>query len=212
MSRQSKAEEALALPLALTDLPSFTDLFGPTDKPEGQNARSVLSPAAYLVDLLQLRDSLLPGAPEIDPGGYHERRPDVADLPLDEIRTFGEVAHLELSNAIMKTLAERELPGDVRARLATSLFPAPLPFSADHSRLLLALPKLGTDAAELYKRYQRPVDGAEVARLVLGLNEQELALFTTRRDSAAGIDELWGVRDADERARLYAGEVPVVQK
>lgn len=212
MSRQSKAEEALALPLALTDLPSFTDLFGPTDKPEGQNARSVLSPAAYLVDLLQLRDSLLPGAPEIDPGGYHERRPDVADLPLDEIRTFGEVAHLELSNAIMKTLAERELPGDVRARLATSLFPAPQPFSADHSRLLLALPKLGTDAAELYKRYQRPVDGAEVARLVLGLNEQELALFTTRRDSAAGIDELWGVRDADERARLYAGEVPLVQK
>lgn len=212
MSRQSKAEEALALPLAPNDLPSFTDLFGPTDKPEGQNARSVLSPAAYLVDLLQLRDSLLPGAPEVDPGGYHERRPDVADLPLDEIRTFGEVAHLELSNAIMKTLAERELPGDVRARLATSVFPAPLPFSADHARLLLALPKLGTDAAELYKRYQRPVDGTEVARLVLGLNEQEVALFTTRRDSAAGIDELWGLRDADERARLHAGEVPLVQR
>ena len=215
MSRQPKAGKALAMPIASTDLPSFTDLFGPTEKAEGQTARSVLSPAAYLVDLLQLRDSILP--PATDPDGYHARRPDVGGIPLDEIRTFGEVAHLELSNAIMKTLAERDTPGDVRARLAAAIFPAPLPFSVDHARLELCLPKLGTDASELYRATQTTIeqpsgDGLELARLRLGLNEAEAALFTTRRDSDAGILELWGLGGEAERQVLLSGELPLVQR
>src|SRR5687768_13273487 len=59
------------------NLPSFTDLFGPIDKAEGLDARSVLSPAAYLVDLLQLKDSVSPGTND-----YHVRRPDVGQIPL----------------------------------------------------------------------------------------------------------------------------------
>lgn len=215
MSRQPRAEEALALStpsLAPADLPSFTELFGEVEKAEGQSARSVLSPAAYLVDLLQLRDSVLPEPAPDDPESFHVRRPDVAEIPLDEIRTFGELPHLEISNQVMEALAEREQPGDVKARLASAIFPAPLPFSAEHARLQLALPKLGTDLAELYRKFQRPIDGVEVARLALGLNEAERGLYTTRRDSAAGIGELWGLRDESERARLIAGELPLVQQ
>lgn len=215
MSRQPRAEKALALPtpsLAPADLPSFTELFGEVERAEGQSARSVLSPAAYLVDLLQLRDSILPEPAPDDPESFHVRRPDVADIPLDEIRTFGEISHLGLSNEVMEAAAQRHTPGDVRARLASAIFPAPLPFSAEHARLSLALPRLGTDAAELYRRFQQPLDGVELARLQLGLSEAEMALYTTRRDSAAGILELWGLGSEVERATLLAGELPLVQQ
>lgn len=215
MSRQPRAEKALALStpsLAPADLPSFTELFGEVERAEGQSARSVLSPAAYLVDLLQLRDSILPEPAPDDPESFHVRRPDVAEIPLDEIRTFGEISHLGLSNAVMEAAAQRHTPGDVRARLASAVFPAPLPFSADHARLALALPRLGTDAAELYRRFQQPLDGVELARLQLGLSEAEMALYTTRRDSAAGILELWGLGSEVERATLLAGELPLVQQ
>lgn len=220
MSRQSKAEEAQgslikaagSVSTLAVDLPSFTELFGDIDQAEGLAARSVLSPAAYLVDLLQLRDSVVDDVPGSDTNDYHQRRPDVAEIPLDEVRTFGEVPHLEISNAVMKTLAERDLPGDVREQLASAIFPAPLPYSQDHARLSLYLRKLGVEASELYRRYQRPVDGLTVARLRLGLSEPELALFTTPRASDAGIAELWGVRDEAERAALLAGELPLVQR
>ncbi|HRC55972.1 MAG TPA: Tc toxin subunit A, partial [Kofleriaceae bacterium] len=198
--------------ISSADLPSFTELFGDIDQAEGQTARSVLSPAAYLVDLLQLRDSVVSQVPGSDPDGYHARRPDVAQLPLDETRTFGEVPHLEISNAVMKTLAERDLPGDVRAQLASALFPAPLPFSQEHERLALALRKLDVAPSELYRRYQQPLDGLTLARLRLGLSEAELALFTTRRDTEAGVAELWGLRDEAERTALLAGELPLVQR
>ena len=67
--RQDAPSDALpapqnALAISSDQLPSYTDLFGDIDRAEGLEARSVLSPAAYLVDLLQLKDG---AAPDQDP-------------------------------------------------------------------------------------------------------------------------------------------------
>src|SRR5678815_791477 len=70
---------------------SFTTLFGPIDHADGNEARSVLSPSAYLVDLLQLRDSQIG-----DFTDYHARRPDVRSIHLDQANTFTEIPFLDV--------------------------------------------------------------------------------------------------------------------
>src|SRR5215510_8844307 len=102
---------------------SFTALFGPNDHADGNEARSVLSPAAYLVDLLQLRDREN-GNVTTD---YHERRPDVRRILLDQASTFTEIPFLDVANEVMGNLVD----GDPLTRslvLADALFPPPLPF------------------------------------------------------------------------------------
>lgn len=194
------------------DLPSFTGLFGPIEKAEGHHARSVLSPAAYLVDLLQLRDSIASDIPGGDPNGFHARRPDVGAIPLDETHTFEEAPYLEISNAAMKALAERDAPGGVDAKLASAVFPAPLPFDINHARLRLFLEKLGTNLDELYRLYPPEPGGHTIARLRLGLSEPEYNLFVTKHETDAAITALWGIRDDAERAALLDGDLSLVRR
>src|SRR3954451_4297023 len=109
---------------------SFTTLFGPIDHAEGNESRSVLSPAAYLVDLLELRDNLVSGWTD-----YHARRPDVRLIHLDQASTFTEIPFLDVANAVMGAALKQLVGGTedidtVVGRVLTgALFPAPLPFS-----------------------------------------------------------------------------------
>ena len=180
------------------ELPSsFTTLFGPIDHADGNESRSVLSPAAYLVDLLELRDSLVSGWTD-----YHERRPDVRLIPLDQANTFTEIPFLDVANAVMGAL----VTGDV---LAASLFPPPLPFSEQHVRLKLYAEKLGTSLDELQRLYRSSVDAHLSARLRLGLSQEEYALFTTAQDSDPGIKQLWG---EDQLGLLDGSDTAGLQK
>src|SRR5689334_23337313 len=113
---------------------SYTSLFGPIDVAEGNEARSVLSPSAYLVDLLQLKDSVLLDFMK----DFHQRRPDIRAIPLDQAHTFGEIPFLNVANQIMGT-------GLPASALTGSLFPPPLPFSEQHLRMQLYAKQLGTD-------------------------------------------------------------------
>src|SRR5687767_653986 len=140
---------------------SYTSLFGPIDHVEGNEARSVLSPAAYLVDLLQLRDSLVSGWSD-----YHARRPDVRQIQLDQASTFTEIPYLEVANKVMEALVPA-------GALASRLFPPPLPFSEHHLRLRLYAEKLGTSLDEIQRSYRASVDAHLSARLQLGLSEEE---------------------------------------
>jgi hypothetical protein len=168
------------------ELPSsYTTLFGPIDHAEGNESRSVLSPAAYLVDLLLLRDSVVK-----DWTGYHARRPDVRQIHLDQANTFTEIPYLDIANAVMGALVS----GDT---LSTRLFPPPLPFSEQHFRLKLHAEKLGTNLDEIQRLYRSSVNAHTSARLRLGLSQEEYALFSTAHDSTDGLRALWGVSDPD---------------
>ncbi|HEX8110985.1 MAG TPA: hemopexin repeat-containing protein, partial [Kofleriaceae bacterium] len=175
---------------------SFTSLFGPIDHAEGNESRSVLSPAAYLVDLLELRDSIVTGWTD-----YHARRPDVRGIHLDQASTFTEIPFLDVANAVMGA-ATRQLVGGtedvdtVVGRVLTgTLFPPPLPFSEQHLRLQLYAGKLGTSLDEIQRLYRASADAHLSARLRLGLGPEEYALFSTAHDSDDGIKKLWGVSD-----------------
>jgi hypothetical protein len=172
---------------------SYTTLFGAIDHAEGNEARSVLSPTAYLVDLLRLQDS--PGGPVAsDPNGYHGRRSDVSKIPLDQANTFTEIPHLAIANEVMEARVAR-LPPSVAGNGLGSLFPPPLPFSEQHLRLKLYAEKLGTSLDELQRIYRSSVDARTSARLRLGLSQEEYGLFSTSRESEDGIKDLWGVAD-----------------
>ena len=98
----------------INELPSsYTTLFGPIDHAEGNEARSVLSPAAYLVDLLQLRDSLVSGWDD-----YHVRRPDVRQIHLDQASTFTEIPFLDVANLVTSRIGAN---GAVQANSGHSL-------------------------------------------------------------------------------------------
>jgi hypothetical protein len=183
---------------------SYTSLFGTIDHAEGAEARSVLSPAAYLVDLLQLRDEV-----EGDlTTGFHDRRPDVKEIHLDRANTFTEVPYLDIANQVMRREISK-VPGGAESEIASSIFPPPLPFSEQYVRLRLYAEKLGSNLEELYRSYAASADAHVAARLRLGLSEPEYDLFVTARDSEAGIKELWGVSDV---AQLLAGNVDLIKK
>jgi hypothetical protein len=176
---------------------SYTKLFGPIDHADGNEARSVLSPAAYLVDLLELRDSLVSGWTD-----YHARRPDVRRIPLDQANTFTEIPYLDIANLVMEALV-------ADGALAGSLFPPPLPFSEQHFRLKLYAEKLGTTLDESQRIYRASVDAHTSARLHLGLSQEEYTLFTTAHDSNDGIKALWGVNDP---ANLDGADLELIKK
>jgi hypothetical protein len=192
---------------------SYTSLFGPMDHADGNEARSVLSPAAYLVDLLWLRDSLISQASEpLDHpetwAGIHARRPDVRSIQLNQASTFTEIPFLDIANDVMSALVPA-------GALASSQFPPPLPFSEQHARLKLYAGKLGTSLDEIQRLYRSGVNAHTSARLQLGLSQEEYSLFSTAHDSSsggdpdAGIKALWGVTDV---TTLNGSDVELIKK
>jgi hypothetical protein len=188
---------------------SFTTLFGAMDHAEGNESRSVLSPAAYLVDLLELRDNLVSGWTD-----YHARRPDVRLIHLNQASTFTEIPFLDVANAVMGAALKQLVGGTenvdtvVGHVLTGALFPSPLPFSEQQFRLKLYAEKLGTSLDEIQQRYRVSVDAHLSARLRLGLSQEDYALFSTAHDSPDGIKALWGVADP---ATLDGSDVELIK-
>ncbi len=85
--------------------PSMESLFGSLDFCDCEHCRSVLSPAAYLVDLLQFIDA----EPQTLPGGQVrpfdvlvERRPDLPNIPLTCENTQTALPYIDIVNEILE--------------------------------------------------------------------------------------------------------------
>lgn len=98
--------QTLVDPRSVLNYPTLENLFGNLDYCECSECRSVLSPAAYLVDLLQFLDR------ERDMDGavlsrkpldvLLERRPDIADLELSCENTNTAMPYIDLVNEVME--------------------------------------------------------------------------------------------------------------
>ena len=94
-------EEAVSAAQAalVRQFPTLEPLFGSLDYCECEHCRSVLSPAAYLVDLLKLLDD----APALPTGPYAaltQRRPDLPHLPLTCENTLTPLPYIDLVNEV----------------------------------------------------------------------------------------------------------------
>ncbi|WP_322756069.1 neuraminidase-like domain-containing protein, partial [Frankia sp. Cas3] len=118
---ERRDRENAGLAAALKGYPTMEELFGSMDFCDCEHCRSVLSPAAYLVDLLQFveaeqtaRDTFLAGWTERNPKSYPEsgfldpydaltkRRPDLPHIPLTCENTNVELPYIDVVNEILE--------------------------------------------------------------------------------------------------------------
>jgi len=198
-------------------LPSYREKFG-VSLIEGDASRSVYSPAAYLADLLQLRDDYFDN-PDIG-----RRRGDIDAIPLDGETTDSLVPYLDIVNEVLG----RQVTGEPFTTLKQAKHPFNLPFDLEHETVELLMQAAGLRREELFKRFQRwapaatdpaevsSIDGealsTHVARLALGLPQEVarlMAVPTALEVQAAGgsatDDE---IRKGIEHLRAYFDEQP----
>ncbi|GAA0403881.1 neuraminidase-like domain-containing protein [Acrocarpospora corrugata] len=93
--------EAAALATVRT-LPNLETLFGPGDTGACEQCESVLSPAAYLVDLLEFLDVQPPGGGRRPLEVLLSRRPDLQHIALSCENTEVELPYVDLANEILE--------------------------------------------------------------------------------------------------------------
>jgi hypothetical protein len=153
--------------------PTLEGLFGSLNVASCEQCESILSPAAYLVDLLHFID--LPDAVTNPLDVLLARRPDIGHLPLSCENTDSVLPHIDLVNETLEhfvahrlslqgfmghsTPADRE-PDEILAQpefvddnayqpLRTALFPSPLPFHPHLETLRALFTRLGVPLADV---------------------------------------------------------------
>ena len=152
------------------NIPNYADLFGNIDFKEGDAARSVYSPAAYLSDLLQLLDDEF-DASTID---FDTRRGDIKNIELDAENTTTLIPYLDIVNEVLEGRVSTTSEG-AYAVLESADYPFNMPFSLDNEKIKNHLHHLGTSAHELRRLFATDTDYDTVAREYLGLSRAELA-------------------------------------
>ncbi|WP_214318508.1 hemopexin repeat-containing protein [Nonomuraea sediminis] len=167
-------------------LPSYEQLFGDLDFREGDEARSVYSPAAYLVDLLRLLESAF------EHSHLLERRADLKDVVLDAEHTFTESPYLDIVNEVLERLIGQDPYGTLR----TLKHPFCLPFSLENEQLKSYLHHLQVEPETLYRLFGADED--VIARLCLGLSEEDAAVVTTPVTTETELREYYGGASVDD--------------
>lgn len=106
------AEQVTQAQLELVrQFPTLESLFGSLDFCQCQHCQSVLSPAAYLVDLLKFLDDA-PASPKSPYQALIERRPDLPHLPLTCENTHTALPYIDVVNEILEFfLVHHQLTG-----------------------------------------------------------------------------------------------------
>ncbi|WP_214318722.1 hemopexin repeat-containing protein [Nonomuraea sediminis] len=153
----------------MRELTNYELLFGDLDFRQGDEARSVTSPAAYLVDLLRLLDEEIDGATLLD------RRSDIQDILLDAQNTSTERPYLEVVVEILKKIV-----GDKPyEQLRTAQYPFDKPFQLAYEQLGVFLKERGVGREELPRLFGAAVD--VLAAEALGLSPEMVDVVTVPR-------------------------------
>lgn len=166
-------------------LPSYEELFGNLDYSSADEYRSVLSPAAYLADIMNLKNWNYDSSGQDNPDAVDDRRPDISDILLNAENTITEIPHLDIVNDVMEKRVEAVVKDpngqevDAFETLKNAKFPFNVPFNKDKTEIQNILEYLKTDAAEFYKLFTASPDVRTEAREYLGLSQEEHTLFTS---------------------------------
>ena len=153
------------------NIPNYADLFGNIDFKEGDDARSVYSPAAYLTDLLQmLDDEFVTSEDNFD---LDDRRSDIKDIDLDAENTNTLIPYLDIVNEVLEDRVS-DTSDETYATLESAAYPFNMPFSLDNEKIKNHLHHLNISAHELRRLFATDTDYYTVAREHLGLSSVEL--------------------------------------
>jgi len=171
------------------NLPSYEALFGNLDFKQGDDARSVYSPAAYLTDLIQLLEEYF-GSPNGASGGdgnqfdLDARRSDIKNILLDGDQTFTQIPYLDIVNALLQQKIESPNPTqDVLEVLKTRVYPLNLPVNYDYERFKKFLGYLNVREEEVQDLFSLTTDLDRQARSILGLSAEEVSYVLQDRSA-----------------------------
>lgn len=173
-------------PLAdeLREVEGMNELFGPQDFCDCDECHSVLSPAAYFVDLMHFVETNVSQPVFTGPGHadhplhLRRRRPDLWTLPLSPANTGTLIPYLTIVNEVLEAYLDQAGHGDIYTLLANPDLKVSfrVPFSLPFAELRLYLGHFGLTPADIYRALARPE--AQVRRARLGLAPDEAAVIT----------------------------------
>ncbi|WP_371786040.1 hemopexin repeat-containing protein [Streptosporangium subroseum] len=167
-------------------LPNYELLFGDLDFRQGDEARSVMSPAAYLSDLLRLLRE------EIEDATLLARRPDIPEIPLDAEHTFTEAPYLDIVVEILEQLVGNE-PYE---RLRGMRFPFDKPFNLAFEELGERLRAAGIGRDEVLRPFETADEDTVVAAF-LGLSPEAVDVVTVARPGEADLRQFYGLGEGE---------------
>lgn len=181
------------VPPNLKEIPNLEMLFGSQSFCACEHCNSVLSPAAYLVDLLQFINPKRGSKPIKE---LRKKRPDIEHIPLTCENTNTALPYIDLVNEILefyvannkltedaakntKAMTAKELNvapehviDEAYETLAGEVFPPILPFNRSLAISRLYLEHLGTSLSDLYAAYSRP--GIDLEYLKISISESKI--------------------------------------
>jgi Tc toxin complex TcA C-terminal TcB-binding domain/Neuraminidase-like domain/Salmonella virulence plasmid 28.1kDa A protein len=210
-------------------IPNLENLFGSLDLCDCEHCRSVLSPAAYLVDILVFlknRKSTIAGKSAKDI--LFQRRPDLGQIELTCENTNTPLPYVDLVNELLedcvappKDPVARQTTGTVAElmanpqflnqaaydKLQSEVFPWSLPFDLVFEEVHAYLEHLGVPRHELMRTFQKPgtppdPTDAAIAADYLGLGPADRQIISGMLNSSRKPWEFWGYPAASPGAWL----------
>ena len=184
---------------------SYPEMFGDPSYFNISEFDSVLSPAAYLVDLMRyINDYIVqPPNPQDKPLLLQSRRPDIWKIPLDKENTLNETQYLELVNEILQTklddegkvdadgtINENDKIGNALRYMAEAIFPFNLPFNAPVEKIRQYLGALQTQLYDIYQTFH--IDPQAQAREYLKLSPEQVAYLITPLPNSESLNLAFG--------------------
>ena len=160
---------------SLQAIPGFSDMFGGLDYLGVEDCQSVLSPAAYLFDLLRVVNTYVAGET------LRQRRPDIYTLELSCDNTDVPVSYIALATPMLEaTVCGGSGWTDAYQLAAASGFPFNLPYVRPLQQIRTQLNTLGSGFAELMAALQKDQNGAQAVALeALGLSPEAAQRIST---------------------------------
>lgn len=198
-------------------IPDFATLFGNQNYCSCKHCRSVLSPAAYLVDLLQFLEKS--SSDENSAGKeFFRRRPDIRHIKLNCQNTNTSLPYIDLVNEVLehavvgdtefehqttrKTEELKAMPehinSDAYKKLGEEVFPFNLPFYLWNEEGSYILDKWGYKRHELLREFNAVlssniVTANEIAHVHLNLSKKEFIIISGRAKTKV----YWGFKNID---------------
>ena len=192
-------------------LPSYEELFGSLNYAQCQDCLSILSPAAYFVDLMRLIDGYVtqPGNEQLS---LRVRRPDLWTLPLTCESTNQEIPYLQIVNQVLEAQIKCQASmlghsvSDPMAQLATAIYPFELPFNDALERVRHLLKHFNLSLAEIYADFLGGKAGGDapisIAREVLKLSPEKYNVLTTANTESTYLLQAYGLPPASTASEL----------
>jgi len=190
----------------LLKIDGLAQLFGPQDYCDCGDCQSVLSPAAYFVDLMHFTDQHVSDPVFVTPGLTNHplylknRRGDLWTLPLTCDNTNTLIPYLQVVDEVLEAALTKLLGADPYQVLSdpTNKATCQVPFTLPFAELGLYLGYFGLTPAQVYQTLQSPT--ASVHRAAAGLSPDDATVVETV--DTAGVVTRLGLASAADLANL----------